>query len=397
MKNIILFDNENRDQLLPLTFTRPVGELVIGILSIREKWEKALGGRVSYMTQTYLSGKYPIHIEEENYVLDGSILPTPELSKLVAQLDLNEALMDGEEFIAAKVTKSQIHSLMNNEAIDVLEGIDIGETPFLKINHTWDLFRFNETAINLDFVQLTKNRKSQKIDSSNTIFNSHQIFLEEGASVKGSILNATNGPIYIGAGAEVMEGCLVRGGFVLGKGATLKMGAKIYGATTVGPHSKVGGEVKNSIIMGYSNKAHDGYLGNSVLGEWCNLGANTNVSNMKNNYSNVKTWNYSLNDYIDSGEQFCGVVIGDHSKCGINTMLNTGTVVGVSANVFGAGLPAKFVPSFTWGATSTSETYRLEKALAVAEKVWQRRNKVFDTTEKDILTTIFDQTQKYRT
>lgn len=397
MKNIILFDNEAREELLPLTFTRPVGELRVGILTIREKWEKGLCGKASYLTQDYLAKKYPIHIEAENFVIDGSVIPTPELIRLVSQLDLNEALMDGDDFIAAKVTNDQIIHLMNNEPIAALIGIDIEGTPFLKIRHTWDLFRYNKTAIQLDFVALTKKRKSAPISATNTIINKHQIFVEEGAKVECSVLNATDGPIYIGKDAEVMEGCLIRGAFALCANATLKMGAKIYGPTTIGPHSKFGGEVKNSVVFGYSNKAHDGYLGNSVIGEWCNLGANTSNSNMKNNYSTVKVWNYELETYANSGEQFCGLVMGDHTKCGINTMLNTGTVTGIFGNIFGAGFPAKFIPSFTWGGVDQSITYRLEKALKVAEKVYQRRNIPFDEIEQNIIKTIFEQTHKYRT
>ena len=396
MKNIILFDNEAREQLLPLTFTRPVSELRIGILTIREKWEESLGGKASYLTQDYLAPKYPIHIEVENFVIDGSVIPTPELSRLVSQLDLNEALMDGDDFIAAKVTNEQIIHLMNNEPIAALEGTDIKGTPFLKIRHTWDLFRYNKTAIQLDFVALTKNRKSAPISSSNTIINKHQIFVEAGAKVECSVLNAKDGPIYIGKDAEIMEGCLIRGAFALCENATLKMGTKIYGPTTIGPHSKFGGEVKNSVVLGYSNKAHDGYLGNSVIGEWCNLGANTNNSNMKNNYSTVKVWNYELETYANSGEQFCGLVMGDHTKCGINTMLNTGTIIGIFGNIFGAGFPEKFIPSFTWGGVETSVTYQLDKAMKVAEKVYQRRNKPFDEVEHNIIKTIFEQTSKYR-
>jgi len=368
----------------------------VGILTIREKWEKSLGGNASYLTQDYLAPKYPIRIEAENFVIDGSVIPTPELSRLVAQLDLNEALMDGDDFIAAKVTNEQIIHLMNNEPIEALEGTDIGGTPFLKIRHTWDLFRYNKTAIQLDFVELTKNRKSAPISSTNTIINKHQVFVEAGAKVECSVLNATDGPIYIGKDAEVMEGCLIRGAFALCENATLKMGAKIYGPTTIGPHSKFGGEVKNSVVLGYSNKAHDGYLGNSVIGEWCNLGANTNNSNMKNNYSTVKVWNYELERYANSGEQFCGLVMGDHTKCGINTMLNTGTVTGIFGNIFGAGFPEKFLPSFTWGGVTDSATYDLAKALKVAEKVYQRRNKPFDEVEQNIIKAIFEQTRKYR-
>ncbi len=396
MKNIILFDNDFRAQLLPLTFTRPIAELRIGILTIREKWEQSLNGKVSYMTQDYLSQKFPIHIEEENYVINGAVLPSPELCKLINQLDNDEVLLAAGEFIATKLGKHQFHHLMNNEDLDALLGTDIDGTPFLKIKHTWDLFKMNASAIQWDFDLLTKNRKSAPLSSTNTLIGENRVFLEEGAKVEGAILNTTNGPIYVGKNAEIMEGCLVRGSFSLGDHSILKMGAKIYGATTIGPYCKVGGEVKNSVLLGYSNKSHDGYLGNAVLGEWCNLGANTNNSNMKNNYSNVKVWSYEKKAFVDSRQQFCGLIMGDHSKCSINTMFNTGTVVGVFANIFGAGFPDKFIPSFSWNAINTFSTYRLEKALEVMEKVFYRRNKVPDELEKNLLKSIFEQTSKFR-
>ena len=397
MKNIILFDSDVWSQLLPLTFTRPVAELRVGILTIRQKWEQFLNGTASYMTQDYLSKKYPISIEGENYVINGAVLPSPKLCKLINQLEDNEVLLEEGEFIAAKLGESQFYHLMNNEDLDALTGVDIDGTPFLKINHTWDLFKINAQAIQLDFDLLTKGRKSAPLSSTNRLIGENQVFLEEGAKVEATVLNTTDGPIYIGKNAEIMENCMIRGGFALGDNAILKMGAKIYGPTTVGPYCKVGGEVKNSLILGYSNKSHDGYLGNSVIGEWCNLGANTNNSNMKNNYSNVKVWNYKKKALVNSGEQFCGLTMGDHSKCGISTMFNTGTVVGVFANVFGAGFPDKFIPSFSWGAVNHSTTYRIEKALEVMEKVYERRNKVLDDVERNILKSIFEQTSVFRT
>jgi len=224
----------------------------------------------------------------------------------------------------------------------------------------------------------------------------NNIFLEEGAVVECSNLNATKGPIYVAKNATIMEGCSIRGSFSLGEHSTLKMGTNIYGPTTVGPHCKVGGEVKNSVIMGYSNKAHAGYLGNSVIGEWCNLGADTNNSNLKNNYSNVKVWSYDAEQFVNSGEQFCGLFMGDHSKTGINTMFNTGTVVGVCSNIFGAGFPSKYIPSFSWGGVNKQDTYQLEKAKELGAKVYQRRNLAFDDIEQSIFQTIFDHTKKYR-
>ena len=266
----------------------------------------------------------------------------------------------------------------------------------LVLNFLWDIFSKNDSAIRDDFSLLTEGRKSQPISSSNKFAGSQQIFIEKGAVVECSVLNATNGPIYIGKNAEVMEGCLIRGPFALGENAVLKMGAKIYGATTIGPYCKVGGEVNNSVFQSNSNKAHDGFLGNSVIGEWCNLGADTNNSNLKNNYANVKIWSHATEEMVDTGMQFCGLFMGDHSKSGINTMFNTGTVVGVNANIYGSDFPIHFVPSFSWGTAQGFSDYRLEKALEVAERVMARRNQKLTTSERKILSHIFNLTNRFR-
>ncbi len=397
MKNLILFDDDIRDHLLPLTFTRPICELRIGILTIREKWEKWLGIDASYITQDYLSEKYPLKITSENIVINGSVMPSERLCRLVKQLDFNEALLQDGELIAAKLNKEQFEHLMNNEDIQELVGYELVETPFLKINHPWDIFMLNEIAIAEDFEFLTKGRTSQAISTTNIVLGDREnIFLEEGASVECATLNAKKGPIYIGKDAEVMEGTHIRGALALCEGAKLKLGAKVYGATTIGPYSKVGGEVSNIVITGYSNKGHDGYLGNAVLGEWCNIGADSNNSNLKNNYAEVRLWDYLTEKFIPTGLQFCGLIMGDHSKCGINTMFNTGTVIGVSANVFGAGFPRNFVPSFSWGGASGYSTYRLDKVCEVAEKVMARRKVDFTETDKNILANIFEQTSSNR-
>jgi len=397
MTNIILFDSEVRDQLLPFTFTKPMGELRIGILTIREKWEHFLKGTASYITQDYLSDKFPTIVKSENYVINGAILPNPTLCQMISRLSFNEALLHKGDFIAAKLNEIQFNHLMNDEAIESLEGLELqGYSTIHKIEHVWDLYKLNGIAQEIDYQILTKNRTSQPISSTNRIIAAHNIFLEEGAVVECSNLNATLGPIYISKNAEIMEGCSIRGGFALGENSTLKMGANIYGPTTIGPHCKAGGEIKNSIIMGFSNKAHAGYLGNSVIGEWCNLGADTNNSNLKNNYSEVKVWNYDAEQLVQSGEQFCGLFMGDHSKCGINTMFNTGTVVGVFANIFGSGFPKKYIPSFTWGGVQINDTYQLEKALELGDRVYKRRNLPFNKIEQDIIKTIFNQTAKHR-
>jgi len=265
-----------------------------------------------------------------------------------------------------------------------------------KIFNVWDLFTQNHRAIRDDFDRMTQGRTSQKLPDYVTCINPDQIFVEEGAEVLPCTLNASNGPIYIGRKATVMEGCHLRGPLAVCESATLKMGAKIYTGTTIGPHAKVGGEITNSVINGFSNKAHDGYMGNTVIGEWCNIGADTNTSNLKNNYAPIKLWNYQEERFTPTGQQFCGLIMGDHSKCGINTMFNTGTVVGVNANIYGGGFPRNFIPSFSWGGSHGFKSYQLDKALEVAEIVMKRRNVSLSKADHHILTAIFDATKKFR-
>jgi UDP-N-acetylglucosamine diphosphorylase/glucosamine-1-phosphate N-acetyltransferase len=353
--NYILFDGSVRNQLLPFTYTRPVADIRIGVLTIREKWELFLGSTTSTITEEYLSNKYPMVEFEHNVMINASFLPSYELVEMIRGLQENQAIFSGDEILAFYTTEGQEE--VDFDSYDVFN-IDFD---FVKIDNTWDIFAKNDVAIQLDFDLLTKDRVSQPIPDGVKCISSENIFIEEGATVLFSTLNASNGPIYIGKDAEVMEGCVVRGPFALCEKATLKMGAKIYGATTVGPHSKVGGEVNNSVIFGYSNKGHDGFLGNSVLGEWCNIGADSNNSNLKNNYAEVRLWNYEVESFSKTGLQFCGLMFGDHSKCGINTMFNTGTVVGVSANIFGGGFPRNFIPSFSWGGNSGFTTYLTKK------------------------------------
>ena len=396
MKNVILFDNEVWDNLLPLTYTRPVGELRVGILTIKEKWEKWANTTVSFITQEHLSQKYPMTIESDNIVINGSLLPLPGICKLIEQLEPNEALLHNDELIAARLNESQFNHLIQDQEIEELQGFDIGDTPLLKINNLWDIFSNNDQAIKLDFELLTKNRTSQPLSETNRVTAPENIFLESGATVEHAILNASKGPIYIGKDAEIMEGCIVRGPLAMNEKSILKMGAKIYGATTLGPYCKVGGEVNNVVFTGYSNKGHDGFLGNSVIGEWCNLGADTNASNMKNNYSEVKLWNYSTQRFGKTGLQFCGLIMGDHAKCGINTMFNTGTVIGVSANVFGGGYPRNFIPSFAWGGDQKYSTYTLAKALDTARIMMKRRDLELTEIDQQVLQNVFEADQVHR-
>lgn len=394
--NIILFDDDIRDQLLPLTFTRPVCELRIGMLTIKEKWEKWMGAKVSYITQDYLASKYPIDYGDENLVINGSALPSEQLCRLVRQMDYGEAFLEGEELIAAKLDAKQFERLIHDKDIGELKGFDLGTTDYIKINHLWDIFQKNGKAIKEDFKLLTKGRKSQEISATNRVLGAENIFIEEGAEVEFAIMNATEYPIYIGKNAKILEGCMIRGGLAIGESAVLKMGAKIYGPTTLGPHCKVGGEVKNVVFQSYSNKGHDGYLGNSVIGEWCNLGADTNSSNLKNNYASVKLWNYASRKFEQTDVQFCGLIMGDHSKCGINTMFNTGTVIGVSANVFGSGFPRNFIPSFAWGGARGFMSYKTDKAFDTIERVFERKNKVFEVEDRLIMLRIYEDTMQYR-
>ena len=381
--NYILFD-DSREDLLPLTFTRPVSQIRVGILTITEKWEKYLNTKCSFFTEDYLQQKFPLTTTQDNCWINGSICPDAELVEAINSLEENQCLKQNDTIIAYR-----------SELGIPEESISFQES-FVRISQLWHIFDYNDVCIKSDFEFLTKGRKSQKISSSNACSNTENIFIEEGAKVEHAILNASSGPIYVGKNAEIMEGSIVRGPLAMCENSVLKLGAKIYGATTLGPYCKVGGEVNNSVLMGYSNKGHDGFLGNSVLGEWCNLGADTNNSNLKNNYADVKLWNYSSQRFSNSGLQFCGLIMADHSKCGINTMFNTGTVVGVSANIFGAGFPRNFVPSFSWGGSSGYMTYKLDKVFEVAEKVMQRRSVKFDQKEKDILSTVFELTKSYR-
>jgi UDP-N-acetylglucosamine diphosphorylase/glucosamine-1-phosphate N-acetyltransferase len=388
--NYILFDGENREALLPFTYTRPVADLRIGILTIREKWELYLGATTTTVTEDYLSDKYPMVEMEENVMINASYTPSEVLVTQIKNLKENQAVFDGDTMVA-------FFSLEDQEIdIDELEVFQI-EGTVLKVERTWDIFSKNGAAIKADFKLLTDERTSAPIPENTVAFNPEAIFIEEGAKLPLCVLNATDGPIYIGKNAEIMEGSLVRGPFALCEGSTLKMGAKIYGPTTVGPHSKVGGEVNNSVFFGYSNKGHDGFLGNSVIGEWCNLGANTNNSNLKNNYAEVRIWSYETENFAKTGLQFCGLMMGDHSKCGINTMFNTGTVVGVSANIFGSGFPRNFIPSFSWGGAKGFTTYLTSKAFEVAQVVMKRRGLELSTQDSAILEHVFEQSAAYRT
>ena len=388
--NYILFDGAVRDQLLPFTFTRPVADLRIGILTIREKWEKHLGFTTTTVTEDYLSQRWPMVELEANVLINASFIPSEGLVDLITNLKENQAIFYKDEPIAFYSVEDQE---VDFDAYDIIEYPD---DDVLRVEYCWDLFSKNHKAIARDFELLTKDRKSLPIPDGVVAMNPENIFIEEGAKLLHCSLNAADGPIYIGRDAEIMEGSVIRGPFALCDHATVKMAAKIYGGTTVGPYCKIGGEVNNSILFGYSNKGHDGFLGNSVLGEWCNIGADTNTSNLKNNYTEVRLWDYNSERFANTGLQFCGLMMGDHSKCGINTMFNTGTVVGVSANIFGSGFPRNFIPSFSWGGHGGVTTYKTDKAFETAKAMMERRGIDFSEEDSEILQHVFELTAKFR-
>ena len=388
--NYILFDGPSRNNLLPLTYTRPVAEIRVGVLTIREKWETFLHSTITSITEDYLSDKFPMVEFDENIFINASFLPNPELVKLISNLKPNESINSGDNLIAFYSNQSQ-----EEIDLDSFTKIDF-TTSLMQITCLTDIFKINSLAIKADYDLITNKRISSKISSTNNLIHPENIFIEDGVSMEFVTLNATDGPIYIAKDCEIMEGSLIRGPFALCENSILKLGSKIYGGTTIGPYCKIGGEVTNSVVFGYSNKGHDGYLGNSLIGEWCNLGADTNTSNLKNNYADVKIWNYEEDKFLTTGEQFCGLIMGDHSKSAINTMFNTGTVVGVCSNIFGSGFPRNFIPSFSWGGNKGFAEYNIDKVFEVNSKVMRRKKCILSEKDKAILTHLKTITSAYR-
>lgn len=386
--NYILFDDVSRKSLKPLTYIRPVCDIRVGILTIREKWERYLGEKTSTMTDDYLTVKYPAELSDAMMLINGSVCPTPALVKQVRALKTGQTLVCGENIVAMFKTKEEFMADEDNSEVIKTE------EDFIKIVNPWDIFVFNDRALREDFELITKGRKSAVLSDTNRVFAPENIFVEEGAVVECATLNAKEGPIYIGKDAEIMENSVVRGPFAMCEHSVLKLSAKIYGATTLGPYVKVGGELANVVIFGYSNKAHDGFIGNSVIGEWCNIGADTNASNLKNTYEEVRLWSIEKNTFVPTGQTFCGTIMGDHSKCGINTMFNTGTVIGVSSNIFGHGYQRNYVPSFAWGGPSGMKTFEADKAIEVAEKMEARRGIEMSDVDKRILLHVYRSTLK---
>lgn len=390
MINTVLFDY-HRKALLPFTFTRPVAELRTGIWTNRQHWEFLLEGPVSFLTEDYLSGKFPVWKEQENLFINGALIPDRDLMDAIRSLKMGQRLVSGSVPLAAYAEGWPDPASPYGKFRDIAY-----HGSLLLISNIWDLFLMNDIIIREQFRLITEGRRSTTLSSTNRVIAPENVFVEEGATIEGAIINATNGPVYIGKQSEIMEGSMIRGPFALCDHAVVKMGAKIYGSTTIGPWCKVGGEINNSVLFGYSNKSHDGFLGNSVIGEWCNLGAGTNNSNLKNNYSKVSVYSHERRSAVNSGLTFCGLFMGDHTKCGINTMFNTGTVAGVSANIFGAGFPPKFIPSFSWGGFKDSLTFDGDKAIELAREVFKRRNRDFDAVEEAILRKVFDLTKSDR-
>lgn len=395
MLNIILFDTPQvKGDLLPLTFTRPVALLRQGILTIKEKWEHYLPGRYSFLTEPYLASVFPIvkaDYSDNDLLVAGHISPTPDLVEAVKGLRPGQKLLsDKGEMIAARGTPSLF-------VTDSFQAVTYAH-PYTAIRNVLDIFEGNGEAIDQDFALLTTGRRSQPVSETNLIIGPRdRIFIEEGAYMEGATINTNFGPVYLGRDSEVMEGVCIRGSLCVGDHSHINMGAKIYGPTTLGPYCKVGGELNNVVFIGYSNKAHDGFLGNSVIGQWCNLGGGTTASNLKNDYSEIKLWNYPLHRFARTGRQFCGLIMGDHSKAGINTMFNTATVVGVGASIHGSGFPRNFVASFTEGSPGAGfSDVNPSRFFDIARRVMARRNVKLTDTDIEMFTALYDITEKYR-
>ena len=404
--NYILFDDDTALNMRPLSYTRPVADFLLGMSTIRQKWESHLNAETSSLTASYLKNHFPIRIGLDNLLINGSVIPSSELARELLKLESGSKLVHKKQLIGLRMPEDQLRRILASKEVFEIGDFEriLQKTDFRNVSsaylpvmaeNVYDIFGLNEDVFRKDYDRLSEDRKSVKPDSTTTILGD-EVFLEEGSKVRGCILNSETGPIYISKGAEIMEGSVIRGPFYLGENSTVKMGAKIYGATSIGKYCKVGGELNNVVMFDYSNKGHDGFLGNSVIGSWCNLGADTNCSNLKNNYGIVKMWDYNANDFSETNRQFCGMVMGDHSKTGINTMINTGTVMGVSSNVFGGGFPPKFIPSFCWGGNDGFEEYDLKKAEETARKMMERRDLNFSANEEVLFQKIASLSNPYR-
>lgn len=394
-RNLILVDPSHKDQFKPLSWARPIASFRFGILCIYEKWALRFHAEISHSVEKPLEELFPVQIVEDNFIVQGHIIPNPEICHVISNLAEGEFLVSGDQWIAAHLNKRDCSDFLNHFKVEGFKKQEVGKNLVRGIYKPWDLFQWNGTELEEDYKLITLSRNSAEPHVSNTVLGNH-LFVEAGARIYASSLNTLSGPIYIGKNAEIMEGCMLRGPLAICEGAVVKMGAKIYGPTTLGPECRIGGEVNNSIFQAYSNKAHDGFLGNSLIGEWVNIGADTNASNLKNNYEEVKLWNYQSRRFEKTSTLFCGLVMGDHSKCGINTMFNTGTVVGYGANVFGSGFPRQFIPDFAWGGASGFSTFTLDKFYGTAEKVMERRNILLTDSHKKLMQHVFSASREFR-
>ncbi len=399
MKNYILFDDNAAMTLLPLTYGKPIAELRTGIYSFKERWELFLKEEISYNTQDYLQDKYPIRLAENSIYINAGIIASAEIYKQINTLSTGECLVNStsDRIIAFCPAKAKIYSLEEINAIANNFSVKQVDVEVKILQFPWEIFSWNKEVIESDFPLITEGRTSASLNNTNTLIGNNPIFIEKTAKINATVINTENGPVYIGENAEIMEGSLIRGPFVMGENAVLKMNSKMYGATTIGHGCKVGGEINNSVFTANSNKAHDGFIGNAVIGEWCNLGADTNNSNLKNTYEEVKLWSFVEDKFVKTGLQFCGLIMGDHSKSSINTMFNTGTVIGFSSNLFGEGFHRNFVPSFTWGGHRKYSAYQLDKAIKTAKLVLERRGIPFTEADEKIFVEIFKKSADYRT
>jgi UDP-N-acetylglucosamine diphosphorylase/glucosamine-1-phosphate N-acetyltransferase len=384
---IVLFEDHLWSRFLPLVYTRPVGELRMGMMTMAQRYARSMNTEVVHDTRLPLQALFPIASAQMQLHVNARLFPTASFLNELKSMAPGDVLKKDDIVLARCIDSHK----------EITEQILESSSELIWLDRVTDLFTLNAMAMKYDFELMPKTRRTESIHSSNVVIGDPtMLFVHESAKVYASTLNTNDGPIYIDADSEIMEGSHIRGGFYLGEHATLKMGTKIYGASTIGPQCKVGGEISNSVFYGHSNKAHDGFVGNSLIGEWCNLGADTNTSNLKNNYSNVSIWSYEKADYADTGLTFCGLIMGDHSKCGINTMFNTGSVAGVNANIYGGGFPDKHIPSFSWGGPDGWEVYDPQKAFATIEKVMQRRSQTLTDSMRQLLLHIFEQTASHR-
>lgn len=393
---LILFDDQSRYGLMPFTRTRPVADIRCGIFTMRERWEKLLEQKSSSLTEAYLQPVFPLNVTGDNLMVNGGVFASTALIYAINTLQPESKLVNGNVVLAARTTQKELSFDSLDKTFQNLTSV-LFEEPVHQLKNTWDIFSQNDRAIRDDFAIITHGKKSDAIPEGVIVVNKENLFIEPGAIINaGTVINAATGPVYLAKDAEILEGCMLRGPIAVGKHAVLKMGAKIYGGTTIGEGCKVGGEISNVVFFANSNKGHDGYLGNAVIGEWCNLGADTNCSNLKNNYDEIKIWDDYHNKSVKTGLQFCGLLMGDHSKCGINTMFNTGTVAGVSCNIYGGNFPEKFIPSFSWGGSEGMVTYDFNRAMDTANRMMSRRNKSLSEAEIEMYRFIFEQTTEQR-